>query len=159
MAQSLETLRSNQVTPIYGRRLGFQQDETLSGPKEIKLAIEDINTTVPTTALAYGVTRVLTSGSSQGPTQHFLPAPIPGVRKYLGMGSTSTGSQQFLSTANGAAIMAASDGTTKGVLNFRGPGGFVQLLGLTTAIWQVVGGMNVGSTDVVANVVYTTSTA
>ena len=83
MAQSLETLRSNNVTPIYGRRLGLQQDETLAGPKELKLAIEDITTTVPTTALAYGMTRVQTSGSSQGPTQHFLPAPIPGVRKII----------------------------------------------------------------------------
>lgn len=159
MAQSLETLRSNNVTPIYGRRLGLQSDETLAGPKELKLAIEDITTTNPTTALAYGLTRVQTSGSSQGPTQHFLPAPVPGVRKYIAMHTTSTGSQQFLSTANGASILAASDGTTKGVLNFRGPGGSVQLLGLTTAVWAVIGGMNVGSTDLVANVTYTTSTA
>ena len=158
MAQSLETLRGKNVTPIFGRRLGLQFDETLAGPKELKLAIEDITTTVPTTALAYGVTRVQTSGSSQGPTQHFLPAPIPGVRKYIMMHTTSTGSQQFLSTANGASILAASDGTTKGVLNFRGPGGSVQLLGLTSAVWAVIGGMNVGSTDVVANVTYTTST-
>lgn len=159
MAQSLETLRSNNVTPIYGRRLGFQQDETLAGPKELKLAIEDITTTAVTTALAYGLTRVQTSGSSQGPTQHFLPAPIPGVRKYIAMNTTSTGSQQFLSTANGASILAASDGTTKSLLNFRGPGGSVGLIGVTTAIWAVIGGMNVGSTDVVANVTYTTSTA
>ena len=158
MAQSLETLRGKNVTPIFGRRLGLQFDETLAGPKELKLAIEDITSTVPTTALAYGVTRVRTSGSSQGPTQHFLPAPIEGVRKYIAMNTTSTGSQQFLSTANGASILAASDGTTKGVLNFRGPGGSVQMLGLTSAIWAVIGGMNVGSTDVVANVTYTTST-
>lgn len=163
MAQSLETLRSGNITSIYGRRLGFQPDETLAGPKEMKLAIEDIGVSAstvlnPTTALAYGVTRVLTSGSSQGPTQHFLPAPIPGVRKYIVMHTTSTGSQQFLSTANGASILAASDGTTKSVLNFTGPGGSVQLLGLTTAVWAVVGGMNVGSTNVVAQVTYTTST-
>jgi hypothetical protein len=159
MAQSLETLRSNNVTSIHGRRLGLQQDETLAGPKEMKLAIEDINSTVVTTALAYGMTRVQTTGSSQGPTQHFLPAPIAGVRKYIAMHTTSTGSQQFLSTANGASILAASDGTTKSLLNFRGPGGSVELMGLTSAVWAVIGGMNVGSTDVVANVTYTTSTA
>ena len=159
MAQSLDTLRNNAVTSIHGRRLGLQQDETLVGARDLKLAIEDIQSTVPTTALAYGVTRVLTSGSSQGPVQHFLPAPIPGVRKYISMQTTSTGSQQFLSTANGASILAASDGTTKGVINFRGPGGAVQLIGLTTAVWGVTHGMNVGSTDVVANVTYSTSTA
>ena len=138
MAQSLETLRNTNTTPIYGRRLGLQLDETLAGVKELKLAIEDIQTTVPTTVLAYGVTRVLTSGSSQGPTQHLLPAPIPGVRKTILLQSTSTGSQQFLSTANGAAIISASDGTTKGVVNLIGPGGSITLIGLTTAAWGVL---------------------
>ena len=158
MAQSLETLRGNNVTPLYGRRVGLQTDETLAGPKEMKLAIEDFLTSVATTALPYGLTRVQTSGSSQGPVQHNLPAPIPGVRKYIVMHTTSTGSIQFLSTPNGAAILSASDGTTKSVLNFIGPGGSVQLLGVTTALWTVVGGMNVGSTNVTAQVNYTTST-
>ena len=164
MAQSLETLRSNNITSLWGRRLGLQLDETVAGAKEMKLAIEDIgaftSTAVSgTTALAYGITRVITSASTQGPIQSFLPAPIPGVRKYICMHSTSTASYQFLSTANGASILAASDGTTKSLLNFRGPGGSVQLVGLTTAVWGVVGGMNVGDTNVVANVTYTTSTA
>jgi len=138
MAQSLETLRSTNITPIYGRRLGLQSDETLAGPKDIKLAIEDITSTVATTALAYGITRVLTSGSSQGPVQHNLPVPIPGVRKTILLQSTSTGSQQFGSTANGAAIISASDGTTKGWINFVGPGGSITLIGLTTALWGVI---------------------
>lgn len=159
MAQSLTTLRNNIITSIFGRRLGLQSDQTLVGPVGFKRVVEDINTTDVTTALFYGVTRVMTSGSSQGPTQSFLPAPVPGVEKYIVMHTTSTGSYQFLSTANGASILAASDGTTKSLLNFRGPGGSVRLMGLTTAVWAVVGGMNVGSTDVVANVTYTTSTA
>jgi hypothetical protein len=129
MAQSLETLRSNNVTSIRGRRLGLQQDDTIAGPKDLKLAIEDITSTVPTTALAYGVTRILTSGSSQGPVQHNLPVPIPGVRKLFIMQTTSTGSHQFLSTPNGASILSASDGTTKSLLNFTGPGGSMQLIG------------------------------
>lgn len=152
MAQSLETLRSNNITSLWGRRLGIQLDETIAGAKDLKLAVEDITTTVPTTALAYGITRVLTSGSSQGPTQHFLPAPIPGVRKYLQMHTTSTGSQQFLSTANGASILAASDGTTKPLINFVGQGGSVTLMGLTTAVWAVVAQCSTGG------VTYTTST-
>jgi hypothetical protein len=61
----------------------LQQDDTIAGPKDLKLAIEDITSTVPTTALAYGVTRIKTSGSTQGPVQHNLPVPIPGVRKYF----------------------------------------------------------------------------
>lgn len=138
MAQLIETLRSNNVTSLWGRRVGLQLDETMAGIKDVKLAIEDIQTTVPTTALAYGITRILTTGSSQGPVQHLLPAPIPGVRKHLVMNTTSTGSQQFLSTANGASILAASDGTTKSLINFVGQGGAVTLMGLTTAIWAVM---------------------
>jgi hypothetical protein len=152
MAQSLETIRGGAVTPIYGRRLGLQRDESLGGPIEMKLAVEDLATTVPTTILAYGVTRVLTSGSSQGPVQHNLPAPIPGIRKYLIMDTTSTGSYQFMSTANGASILAASDGTTKSLINFVGQGGVAILVGLTTAKWGVLSAESTGG------VTYTTST-
>lgn len=152
MAQSLETLRGNNITSLWGRRLGLQLDETLAGVKDMKLTIEDIQSTVPTTLLAYGITRILTSGSSQGPTQHNLPAPIPGVRKIVTMNTTSTGSQQFLSTPNGASILCASDATTKSLVNFIGQGGSVTLFGVTTAIWAVTAYCSTGG------VTYTTST-
>ena len=160
MAQSLETLRSALLTSIFGRRVGLSADEYLSGIKETKLPIEDLSGTgsTGTDLLPYGITRVLTSGSSQVPVQYRLPAPIAGVRKTIIMHTTSTGSQQFLSTANGASILSASDGTTKSLLNFTGPGGAVTLVGLTSAVWGVMHGMNVGTTNVVAQVTYTTST-
>lgn len=152
MAQSLETLRRQVLTGIYGRRAGLSVDEFIVGVKDIKQTIEDVSSTVPTTLLAYGITRILTSGSSQGPVQHLLPAPIPGVEKVIAMGSTSTGSYQFLSTANGASILAASDGTTKSLVNLVGQGGAVTLKGMTTAIWQVIAQVSTGG------VTYTTST-
>lgn len=149
MAQALETLRSGNVTSLWGRRAGLQLDETLV-IKALKDSIIDIQSTVPTTALNYGVTRILTSGSSQGPTQHTLQAPIPGVITKFVMQSTSTGSQQFLSTGNGAAIISGTDGTTKSLVNMIGPGGSVTLLGVTTAAYAVIA--SVGS------VTFTTST-
>lgn len=152
MAQSLETMRSNIKTQIYGRRLGLQHDESLVGTIGLKEVVEDIQSTVPVTVLAYGVTRVLTSGSSQGPTQHLLPAPIPGLTKTITMNTTSTGSQQFLSTGAGASILAGSDGTTKSLINFVGQGGSVTLKALTTAIWAVVAQVSTGG------ITYTTST-
>lgn len=158
MAQSLNTIRSLLLTTIFGARLGLDTAGYLGGAIGFRNVVEDIQSTVPTTVLAYGLTRVLTSGSSQGPTQHFLPAPVTGVEKTISMQTTSTGSQQFLSTANGASIICASDGTTKSLLNFVGPGGSVRLIGLSTSAWGVVGGMSVGSTNVVANVTFTTST-
>ena len=155
MAQSLETLRNNVLTSIYGRRLGLQRDESLVGPIGLKQVIEDIQTTVPTTVLAYGITRILTSGSSQL-SQHLLPAPIPGIDKTIILQTTSTGMQMFLSTANGAAIISASDGTTKAVLNMNGPGGSVTLVGLTTALWGVKSWA--GSSAGGGSPTYTTST-
>lgn len=144
MAQSLETLRSANVTSLWGRRAGLQLDETLV-VKALKETILDIQTTAQQTVNNYGITRVLTTGSSQT-AQHLLPAPIPGVAMRIVMQTTSTGSQQFLSTAAGAAIISASDGTTKAVVNMTGPGGSVTLMGMTTAIWAVVaqGGTTVG---------------
>lgn len=155
MALTLEALRSNIQDSIKGRKLGLNSAGYLQGPLALRSAIEDISSTTPTTTLAYGVTRILTSGSSQGPTQHFLPAPVPGVEKIIVLNSTSTGSQQFLSTANGASIFSATDGATKGVINFVGPGGGIRLLGVTTAIWAVIGSW--GSTAA-SQPTYTTST-
>jgi hypothetical protein len=152
MAKLLETLRNTILTSVHGRRVGLDKDEYLVGPKALAVQIEDIQSTNATTVSAYGHTRVLTSGSSQGPVQHFLPAPVPGVMKTLSLDSTSTGSQQFLSTANGASILAASDGTTKGVLNFLGQGGSAILIGVTTAIWRVLAQASTGGVS------YTTST-
>lgn len=152
MAQSLETIRRQILTSMYGRRAGLTPDEFFGGIKDVKLAVEDITSTVPTTLIGYGITRILTSGSSQGPVQHFLPAPTAGVPKVIAMGSTSTGSYQFLSTANGASILAASDATTKSQVNLVGQGGSVTLMGMSSAIWQVIAYTSTGG------VTYTTST-
>lgn len=151
MATLLETLRSNILTSFYGRRLGVTNAEYLVGPKSMQLQVEDL-TTVATTVAAYGHSRVIATGSTQGPVQYTLPAPVPGVQKTLSLDTTSTGSYQFLSTAAGASILAASDGTTKSLINFVGQGGSAILIGVTTAIWRVLAQASTGG------VTYTTST-
>lgn len=151
MAKLLEAFRNSIITSIRGRRLGLTNDDYLVGVKAVATQIEDL-TTSPTTVAAYGHSRVTVTGSSQGPVQHFLPAPVPGVMKTLSLDSTSTASHQFLSTANGASIMAASDGTTKAVINLIGQGGSAILLGVSTAIWRVLAGASTGGVS------YTTST-
>jgi hypothetical protein len=155
MAFSLDNLRDKAFTTIFGRRLALDSNDFLVGPKGDRMAIEDL-TTVETTVMNYGVSRVITSGSTQGPTQHALPAPVVGALKYLMLASTSTGSAQFTSTNNGASIMTASDGTTANCVNLRHPGASVTLFGLTTAIWKVLS--VTGSTTLTA-VSFTTSTA
>lgn len=156
MAQSLETLRSKVQTSIHGRRLGIDNAGYIVGAPAFKGVVEDLTTSTGTDVLAYGTARVTATGSSQGPVQYNLAAPVPGVRKVLCMNTTSTGSYQFLSTPNGASILAGSDGTTKSLVNLLGQGGAVILEALTTAIWAVVG-INNGSSATLT-VGYTTST-
>ncbi len=155
MAFSLDSLRNLVQTSIFGRRLGLDSNDFLVGPKAARLAVEDL-TTVATTVTNYGMSVVTATGSTQGPVQHTLPAPVIGALKYLALHTTSTGSHQFLSTGNGASIYSASDGTTSGVVNLRHPGASVTLFGLTSAIWKVVS--VTGSTTLTA-VSFTTSTA
>lgn len=154
MAQSLETLRGLNVTPLFGRRIGLQRDDTLAGFPDVKLPIEDLTTSTGVTLLANGITAVITSGSTQGPVQYNLPAPIPGTRKIITMNTTSTGSHQFLSTANGASIRAASDGSTQRVINMLG-GGMAILHAVSTAVWIAQHGYGSSGSP---NVSYTTST-
>lgn len=154
MAFLNETLRSLGLTSIFGRRLMLDPNDYIVGPRAVRTQIEDL-TTVATTLAAFGMSRVTATGSSQGPVQYTLPAPVPGVIKRLALATTSTGSYQFLSTANGASILSASDGTTKSVVNLIGQGGVVTLFGVSTSVWQVV--TQTGSTGV-PNVSYTTST-
>lgn len=165
MAQSQALLKRSLLTTIFGGRLGLAQPqgpygaEVVAGPADIQKQITDIQSTVPNTAVdPFGYVRVLTSGSSQGPTQHQLKAPIPGVEVTLMLNSTSTGSQQFGSTANGASIFISSLGTTGGWVNFVGPGGSITLVGLSTAVWGVKSEGLYASTALAKAVTFTTST-
>lgn len=151
MATLLETLRSQLLTSVFGRRLGLDSKDYLVGPPDIRKQVEDL-TTVATTVAAYGLSRVTATGSTQGPVQYTLPVPVTGVMKHLTLNTTSTASYQFLSTANGASILAASDGTTKSVVNLVGQGGAVTLFAVSSAIWQVIASVSTGG------VTYTTST-
>lgn len=155
MAFSINTIRNTILDSIKGRKIGLDPAGYLVGQLETKAAVEDIQSTTPTTLLAYGLTRILTSGSSQGPTQHFLPVPVTGVEKTIAMVSTSTGSQQFLSTANGASIIMATAGTTVGVINFVGPGGFIRLFAASTTQWIVTA---IGGSTAAGQPLFTTST-
>lgn len=130
-------IRQSLLTTIFGGRLGLTPAGYIGGPLDIQKRVQDIQTTVGTTVGPDGYVRVLTSGSTQGPSQHELRAPVPGVELTIMLNSTSTGSQQFLSTPAGASIFNATAGTTANAVNMVGPGGSVTLVGLTTAVWGV----------------------
>lgn len=152
--------RGTMLPSIWGGRLGLDGDNMLVGALDHKREVRSISTTVPTTIAAHGLTRFLTSGSSQGPTVHQLDAPIVGVDVTFMLNSTSTGSQQIGTTVAGAAIHLTSLGSTVGgtVVNLLGPGGSITLTGLTTSLWGVKSMYDQSSTAGVRNISFTTST-
>lgn len=146
MAQLLETLRGNNVTPIFGRRLGLQFDETLAGPKDIKRAVQDLTSaSTGTTLNNYGVIVARITGvatTSTGGT-FILPNPIPGVAIDLCYANTSQGA-----TAGSTAIaflrgstafyIQSSVGST-GVAVLLPQGTWARLLGISTDAYQFQG--------------------
>lgn len=168
MARSLEVIRNNNLTSIYGRILGKTKTssgsapgfdgEFIGGPKDIIRAVQDLTTASSGTAVPnYGYSRVTATGSSQGPVQFLLDAPEIGVEKTLVLASSSTASFQFLTTPSGSQVINTTAGTTSGVVNLLSAG-FVKLVGLTTALWGVVGMTPYGSSAGVNAVSFSTST-
>lgn len=157
MALTITTIRNSIITSLYGRRLGLDTNERLIGARGTVTEIEDI-TTVATTLSLYGISRLTATGSTQGPTQHNLPAPIAGVEKTVLMLTTSTGSQQLLSTPNGAGVHISSLGSTGGVVNFIGPGGCITLIGISSTQWAVKHRGDITSTALGNSISFTTST-
>ena len=147
MAQvvSLEGLRSQYVTSLYGRRLSLDINGALIGPTAYRQPISGFdstgattgyNTTGETTLSAYGVSVVgTTANASQAYT---IQAPIPGVVKTIfnpttatfSVGTTGAGAYIALSSAGGAV-----SGTT--ITLARG-GVALTMIGLTTAAWGVI---------------------
>lgn len=162
MAQSLETLRSNNVTPIYGRRLGLQQDETLAGPKDIKRAVQEITSaSTATTVNSHGIVVARMSGSMTTASQPaiLLGNPIPGVAVDLVYAFTSYGA-----TAGSTAVAFQrgttdftihSSNTSTGIGVLLAQGKTVRLLGLTTDQYAVQGPL--GTTAVLTPSVTVTS--
>jgi len=146
MAQSLETLRSGNVTPIYGRRLGLQFDETLSGPKDIKRAVQDLTSaSTATAANNYGLVVARISGSMTTATANFLLSnPIPGVAVDLVYAGTSQGATAgstgiAFSRPTTAFYIQSSIGTT-GVALLLANGGSARLLGISTDAYALQAG-------------------
>lgn len=137
MALSINTLGDYAMrTSIKGRRFGLwrsaAQYEALAGPVGLLKPIEDISTTVATSATPYGVTNVICSGSTQG-SVNTLQAPIPGLKKTLVLASSSTGNHMFRFTD--ATLITASGATGSTVVNLKGMGAAIEMFALSTSQW------------------------
>lgn len=159
MALLLDALRNQIQTSIFGRRLGLDKNDQVVGPQGWRMPVEDIQTTAATSATGYGITRNLTSGSSQN-GQHTLQAIPVGGMKILTLVSTSTGCQQY-TMPSGVTIANTSAGTTgagASVVSLTYPGATCMLIAETSALYRCVSQTGSTVTAAVNSVIFTTST-
>lgn len=160
MAQdtSITAVRASILTSLFGRRIGLDKNNFLVGPHVTRLGIEGYSSagsSTPSTGLAtltYDVTvggSVASSGTTAAsPACQQLPAPIPGVRKTLF--NMTTGMFTVGTTAQSAYFMSTgSAGSTYQYATLWAKGVSLELIGLTTSLWGVLGNnMTTVSTNV-----------
>ncbi len=158
MAQdtSLSGLRQQQITSMFGRRLGLAPGnliqstiDFLVGARDIRVAVEGVGvgTTIVSTAVAtplppYGVS-LLGATAASATTAYTLSAPVPGVRKVLFVPTTGYAVVVTTTDTTGAGagpmlVSTASVTSTYQTITFTGKGNFIELIGLTTALWGVL---------------------
>ena len=131
MAQSLETIRSGNLTSIHGRRLGIDSDGHLGGVKPIKMVVTDATSDTTGTALPnHGLVSVVTTTDDTWT----LTDPKAGVPVRLVTGSTSTGTHTVTCAA---AVIYSTNGIEGASVLMSAAGAHVELTGLTTAAWVV----------------------
>lgn len=144
MAQSLETLRSNAVTSLYGRRLGLDKDETLIGPKALKRAVQDLTSaSTGTTLNNYGVivARITGVATTAAGGVFILPNPIPGVAIDLCYANTSqaatAGSTAIAFLRGSTAFYIQSSVGSTGVAVLLPQGTWARLMGMSTDAYHL----------------------
>jgi len=154
MAQSvtLDGLRNQIITSIFGRRLGYapgnqiDASEYLVGPKALRAPTLTITTasTAADQIPAYGTVIFNTSGASTaGTTYHSVQSPVPGVSvrvinaSTLAMSVWLNGSTITTAVLGYVRAILSSGLTTATQINLPGVGASVLLTGLSTSVWQV----------------------
>ena len=137
---------ADQITKsLFGRQIGLQtlqpaQSGGTRGPADFVVGPEALRegvTTDQTTAAnlrAWGVSDVHGTSAASTPV-YTLDPPIPGVRK--GVFFHSTDSALYVKTATGCAIAGTSIGSSATAIRSSG-GGYVELMGVTTALWAAL---------------------
>lgn len=141
MAYTLEQVRDGYKTSIHGRRLSLKQlvatdlnSEALVGPAAQQFPISDATSdTTGTVIPGYGLTVVDTSTDDTW----LLANPIPGVRKSIYTGTTSTGIRTIKRQDNTFAIRTSGASTLTTIVA-QGGGLFLELIGLSSALYGVI---------------------
>lgn len=132
------------LTSIYGRRLGLQGLSTAQsgGSKPIEVLVGPdgfrdgvtTNESTGTAANPAGISYFVGTSAASTPVYQLSP-PIPGVVKRLAFGSTD--SAIYVKAASGCSFAGTSLGNTGATVIRSSGGGFVTLIGLTTALYGI----------------------
>ena len=148
MAFTLETMRNNILTSLYGRRIGLDKDDFLLGHKGHRMPItEDVSGLGASAVIAgvgtgtsvenYGMTRIVSSAGSTANTgfAFTVQAPKAGVRKIIYQYGASTSAHVF--GFSGSAVVQGGSLTSAGstMISLFKQNAMVELLGISTAIW------------------------
>lgn len=133
MAISLTTLRNRILTSIHGRRLGLDINETLVGVRGMSLPqVAGTSDTTGTNLPNNGFASVVTTTDDTWR----LDNPYVGAQVTLMTGSSSTGIHS-INLNNSVAY--STQGIAGSTVVLTGHGASITLLGISTAIWQVIG--------------------
>lgn len=156
--------RDKILTSIFGHRLGTQLLTTaiagVTKPFEVLVgSVEDIRRAVTTaestgTNLApHGVSH-MAGTSAASSAVYTIDPPVPGIRKTINIATTANG-PIYLKTAN-SETFSSTLGTSFTTIK-SSAGGFYELIGLTTAVWGLMG-VTSGTSSQAGGHVLTTST-
>lgn len=117
-AVTRETLRSQMLTSMFGRRAGMDARDYEVGEQDTRLVIDNIATTVPTSLSPNGFSNL--SCTSVSSATHSLLAPVSGIYKQITQISSSTLgiNVQFGPNAN----IVTSAGSSFNQMTFAGVG-------------------------------------
>lgn len=154
---------SKAFTSIFGRRMGLQTlttadhggripAEFLVGPEQVRVG-NTTNASTGTNITPYGIHHL--NGTSAGSSAVYtIDPPIPGVRCLINIGTTANG-PVYLKTKNSETFNTTL-GTTFTTIK-SSAGGFYELIGLTTAVFGLMG-VTSGTSSNASGHVLTTST-
>ena len=132
---------------ILGRQIGITKlssalsggtggAELLTGPDQFACGVSTAEST-GTRLKAYGVS-VCSNTSAGSSSVYVLDPPIPGVMKSIWL--TSANTNVYLKTANAETFVTSADSTITTVLASTIGGYCINLIGITTGLWGLVGG-------------------
>lgn len=143
MAQTLEQLRNQIKTQVYGRRLGLdnyrmspQPEEYLVGAADMRKLVELITTTAGSSLASHGYSQLSTTTASSA--INTLQAPVPGVDKVIVQTNTSTLGHQIQLAAG--TNVGTSTGSSANQITFLAQGASVRLTALSSVLWWLTAG-------------------